>query len=515
MTFSFNLIDEPWIRCADLQGKPQMVGLREVLIRASDFKEILGATPLETPALIRFLLAVLYHATGITDAEAWAGIWNEGRFPAQKVTGYLENHRQGFDLFGDRAFYQIPDMEMKDKNVINRLVHEVATGNNATLFDHSSDDRPLAVDFAAAARMLVVAQAYSLGFGKASSAKVKGIDVPRPYLTDGVALRGVTLWLSGDNLFQTLMMNLVPPGDSETGQAPWELAGPMSLMDRVENGTRVISKVRGIVDLYTVQSRMLRLLPDDDGKVRHVYFTSGRSVDMEGKDPMKVYVESKTEGVYPLGLRVDKAAWRDLHTFLQFGKLRNSILSFAALLIEEGELAPHYRFWVNVAGLATEPGKAGKFLLWRQERFSVPGRVLQNESLLGLITMAIQSAEEVAADLRSRVQSVVREIVPPEGRPDPADVRRLVDSLDPLSSYWSRLEHDFLLFMTRLTDDPEDALSRWYAQVEKQAARSFAETCDYLGRGPKTWKALARVSGRFTADLAKRAQDNENAGKKK
>ena len=511
----FNLIDEPWIPCVDMHGRAQEKGLKEVLQEAHKTANINGSTPLETPALIRFLMAVLYCSLGVRDEKKWSEIWENGRFSVDIIDNYLGKFQEQFDLFGPRAFYQIPGMEMSEKGSVRRLSHELATGHNATLFDHGNDEVPLELDYAAATRALIVNQAFALGFGKASSAKVDGNIIDRPYLADGMALRGMILWLNGGNLFETLMLNLVPRGLAQDDSPPWELTDPMFRMDQVSKGERSICESKGVVDIYTWQPRMVRLLPDADGKIRQMYFTQGRAKNDAKRDPMKSYVQSKTEGIYPLALHSSKASWRDLHTLLQFGSLRNSIVTFVSHLISEGTLSRGQRYKLEIVGMATSPGKAGKFLLWRHDRMSVPAPLIQDAELVGLLSTAVNEAEAMARELQARVRKVIHAFVPPEGNPDPDDVQKLTESINPTEQFWSGLEKHFNSLVTELPKNPDNAIDQWYRQAEQMAKLSFLDACRLLGETPKTWKAMANVSDHFTADPAARQKKFDEAKKRK
>src|SRR5207253_10481437 len=82
---------------------------------------------------------------------------------------YWEPLHGRFDLFDEeRPFYQVPPIEGVERRSVAILAAERASGNNATLFDHSVDDDPAALTCAEAARFLVATQAYAIGFGKSS-----------------------------------------------------------------------------------------------------------------------------------------------------------------------------------------------------------------------------------------------------------------------------------------------------------------------------------------------------------
>lgn len=502
---------------AESSGGVREVGIREALLRAHELGEIQCESPLATVAVLRLLLAVLYRACGPEGIEDWLTLWDAKTLPAEQITKYL-NAQDGFDLFGPKPFLQVGGMTMKEAAPLAALATEEATGNNPTLFDHSSDDVPGACPPARAARMLLAAQAFALGFGKAAEAVLDGRTFPRPYLADAICLRGVTLWLSGRNLRETLLLNLVPGERKKDDLPAWELADPTERLDRVGgDGKRQSVRAKGTADRYVWQSRMVRLLPEADGTVRRAYFTQGREADKSPGDPMKVYVSDEKVGLYALNLNAEKAAWRDLHSFLSLGRKASfTILAFTARLVEqEGVLKRDSLARLNVVGLATDPGKAGKFLLWRHDRMSLPAVFLADETLMDHLELGLKDAEDVAREARSRMYVVAQRFLPPEGNPDPKDVASLTDVLNPQQAFWARLEAHFPRFVNDLPKGASAALAAWHENVEQEAARALRESCRQLGESPRAMKATARVGFSFVADRRKLQALIEAAKQKK
>lgn len=499
----FNLLDRPFIPVVTTEGVRE-VGIREALLRAHELGDVQASSPLETAALVRLLLRVVYAVCGQVTLKDAKALLRAGRFPADAVSTYLDRWRDRFDLFGERPFLQIGTMTMAQATPLAALATEVATGNNATLFDHARDDEPPALAPAEAARRLLAAQSFALGFGKAAEARLGDQPFPRPYLADAICLRGVTVWMSGQTLFETLALNLVPGQESDPPL--WERDDPLERLDRVEGGKRITVKAKSALDRYVWQSRMARLLPelDEMGQtvVRRAYFTQGREADKARGDPMKVFVESKTEGIYALGLNAGKASWRDLHSLLSFSdKVPRSIIfeHVAKLVVDEviPRIAP---YGLNVVGLATDPGKAGKFLLWRHDRLSIRAALLEDELLVDLIGLMLNDAEFVAGELRGRIYWVAKGFVPPHGNPAPKDVGHLADALDARPAYWARLENHFLHQLTELPRLKEAAIKGWRALVEQEAERALREACRQLGQTPQAMRATAGISFRFQAD---------------
>ena len=523
---SFNLIDGSWIPI-QVENEVREVGLREALLNAHQFGDIQLSSPLETAAVTRLLLCVAHAACGPVTWRDSKALLQEGQFAADALAAYLDEWQEQFDLFGNKPFLQIGTLTMAQATPLAALITEAATGNNATLFDHTHDDDPPAFTPAEAARKLVTAQAFALGFGRAADAVVAGQPFPRPYLADAICLRGVTVWLSGKNLFETLTLNMVPRTTAKTAppetreQRPfWEQADPLQRLDRVTSGKRVAVRAQSLLDRYVWQSRLARLLPetDADGQtvVRRTYLTQGREADKSPGDPMKIFVESRTEGIYALSLNAGKAPWRDLHTLLMLSDKTppNPIFSHVARLVDQEVVPRSAQYGLNVVGLATDPGKAGKFLLWRHDRFSVPAALLEDQELVELLGIALADAEFVASELRKRVYFVVKEFVPPHGNPDPKDVGNLADVLDARPAFWARLEHHFIPLLADLLDK-EDALDKWRTQVEQEAKRALTESCRQLGNTALALRAKAAISFRFHADQAAVLQQRADAEKQK
>ena len=111
----FLLTDEKWIRVMRPDGEVDTCSLREVLLRAQEYRCLAGESPTQDFAMLRFLLAVLYAALfrepfdNPDDALlAWLALWNEKHFPAE-VDAYLDRWKDRFWLFDDkRPFMQVP-----------------------------------------------------------------------------------------------------------------------------------------------------------------------------------------------------------------------------------------------------------------------------------------------------------------------------------------------------------------------------------------------------------------------
>lgn len=512
MALSFNLIDEPWIPVVPRDGPPRDVGLRDVLLRAHEWVELYDNSPLVTVALHRLLLAILYRALPAQTEEEWHDLWGElwqaRQLPPAPIIAYLERWRDRFDLFSEtHPFYQTPGLKMAATDTLIRLANEI---NFAGIFDHTGEDGPVDFSPAQAARLLVGAQAFALGFGKSGRAQIDDVVIEPPYSADAICLRGLTLLFTGASLFETLLLNLVPLDLAPDDLPCWELDAPHMLRDTLVGGKRRTHPARGPVDRYTWQARLIRLLPEETAGgvvvIRTLFFTQGRSEEKDGGndkiDPMKAYRADEKSGWVPVSLLPQKAAWRDAHSLLALGEQERRPPAAVEHLAErtfEGILPPEARFRLHAIGMATAPNKPGKFLLWRHERMPIAVGLLRDPAVMERLRESLAAAEEMGAELRARVRRVCHLYLDPEagatGR-EPARedvVDRVADALDALSPYWARLEQSFYKLLDDLATDAEGACTHWRQAIAREAESAFARACQDLGLSARALRAVARV----------------------
>ncbi|APH13060.1 type I-E CRISPR-associated protein Cse1/CasA [Dehalococcoides mccartyi] len=516
----FNLVEGPWIPCISPDGNISEYSIRDVLLQSHNLSEICDDSPLVTVAIHRLLLAILYRALeGPNNIQEWRDLYQKHSFAQSRINEYLYKWEQKFNLLDQSyPFYQMSQLVTAKPISTNRLATEIASGNNATLFDHGGDD--IIVEWTApqAARYLVTCQSFALGFGKSGNAKINGINETLPYSSDAIALRGMNIWIQGENLFKTLMINLSPIKDISL--PPWELENPNKYRDKQENNNRIVFGSFGLVDQLTWQSRLMRLIPDNQ-TISKMYFTQGRSADKCAIDPMKVYRLSKDEGVSALAFSSNKSAWRDFHSILMIPESgskehRPECFNMAEEAISNDDVNDSKIFITHVAGLATAPNKAGKFIFWRHERMPVPAALLNNTDLLERLGKCLAYAERAAGVLKYRIQRVIKLYLSPDcelpggHQPDPSDIAKLIESLDPRPAYWSRMEDHFMTLIENLPNDwdtdtgdskpDEKQMARltWRQNIKHQAKNAFLESIAALGTTTRAIQAIAHVPVDFS-----------------
>lgn len=499
MTASFDLIHGAWITCVGREDQPIELGLQEALTQAHELREIACESPLVTASLHRLLLALLHRIFGPKSYDAWFALWRAGRFDAATIEAYLAHWRDRFDLFDpERPFYQAADDRVKPKPVTS-LVHHVASGNNATLFDHHTDEGGLSLSPAQAARYLVAAQAFGLA----------GLSGLERKFTDGTCTRGMVFLVQGVSLFETLMLNLLRydadhPIPSQPDDLPtWEVDDPFA-------GDRNIP--RGYLDYLTWQNRRILLIPEMTYSglvIRQMTQAPGLRLGEGIPDPMKPYRRDEKRGLLPLRFSEDRALWRDSSTLFQLdGGQAHAPRAFAWLaeLVDEGYLPTDTRRTVAL-GMANDQARVD---FYRTEHLPLPLAYLHDQQLVNrLRDDVLRAADRTAQQMWGAARTIALYVVAPLAddedvhKPAPEDLNRLTAAWGIERRYWSRLEVPFLLALQGLPGDDTQTLKNWHNTLYRTAWQAFDEVAEDIETDPRALKAVVRGREQLAAGLAK------------
>jgi CRISPR system Cascade subunit CasA len=538
--FSFDLLERPWIPCLFAgEVKPVELGIRDVLARSGEIVEVRDTSPLATIAIHRLLLAILHRSVPRKDKgqglKRWVQVWEDGAgsLPTDDINTYLGQWPDRFDLFHPTVpFYQCAALEMPEAKGMRVLTVELE--NSPGHFDHAE---PTVYSPAQAARTLAAVQAFASGGLLRQSADIGGKSVWWLRGENGPLYNRAVIWLTGRNLFQTLMLNFVPDPLEPKDKPAWEWDDPALWRDDPADSQRPRLRSAGVLDRLTWQSRLIRLLPDEGEEgpvVRRCYLTHGRNADPNRGEPMFGYIASRKEGFYPLTLSREKASWRDIHSLLIRNggeEVRPKSVEHVAELALYGDIDANLTTGINVAGLSGESNRVA-IHLWRHDRTSLPAAFLADQDLAARLGALVREAEDGEGDFNTGIpDGVARQLfartkqlctyylAPRTGEPDarpakPEDVSALLKRIDPRQAYWARLESHFHHLLTGLAD-PErapEAEAAWRRDVEREATRAMREAARSLGHtggsgaAQRVIQALARVSADFICGSARLAE---------
>lgn len=534
--FSFNLVDEPWLPCRAPGGELRDVSLREALVDAHRIEEIFHPSPLVAASLHRLLLALVHRVFGPGGVESWQALWQAGLFDAARVHPYLDAWRSRFDLFDEeRPFYQVASLPPERAVPAQKLSPELATGNNATLFDHTIDANPVAVTPQQAACLLVALQSYAMG------GLLTRLPGDPPSAEAGPLTKGALALLRGGSLYSTLLLNWCP-GSENREALPRRAADDMPAWERHEETCSRARTPVGYTDLLTWQSRRALLVPETrsgETVVRWAVIMRGENFPDDFRpelhEPMLAYRKMEKarpgqEPWLPVGFDRDRATWRDSTTFLVRGAQTSHpprTLEWIADLVWSGSLDPAFTPPLELLGMVSTQAK---IVLWRREQMPLPLSYLADPALIQTLQDALDLAESVGQGLLGSLRQLEIELARPAREPsapvrrqDTAAVRRLEQ--DGLRSYWSELGREFKPFMTGLPEDrlEQDGVTRyglrivpgWKHALRQAAQGAFDEQTGGLEESRRTLRAVAiarRILARRLGQVLVTSEIEEVAG---
>ena len=526
---SFDLLTQPWLPCLPLDSQtPVPLSLPQALTKAHNYREVVADSPLVAVALHRLLLAVLHRAyMGPRNPDEWHAVRSAGRFDADRVQIYLNDSRwrTHFDLFDPhRPFYQVPEMEDTEPVSAAKLATERASGNNITLFDHTTGDT-MSFSPAEGARYLVAFQLYAMSGG-----------VNQPFnFTDGPLARDYTALVRGATLFETLMLNLLRYDDELPYAFGHHVADDSAWWERERDpepdpeGTMP----RGYCDYLTWQSRRVHLLYDEaDGVIRRCQVRQNLKLSSlaASVDPFKAYRQDAKDKRVSRRLDERKAVWRDSHALLEEAHndgSRPELFQWLATLFPARRPGSALSFTFDVIGYRTD-GPTGPVILWRRERLPLPlsylaphGKSLRDElhsgleaaenigRLFGTGHIQVKQESGKSKGQRSPVWVLAKEMLTmsPERKPDTKDIVGLADHLAAERSYWASVETPFRHVMRNLASEPTEGrtladhldtiLTNWKEELRSIARHTFREIIASLESDVRSLRAAALAQRQF------------------
>ncbi|EHO49963.1 CRISPR system CASCADE complex protein CasA [Lachnospiraceae bacterium oral taxon 082 str. F0431] len=377
----YNLLDEKWIQVAS-KDTVEKVSIKELFAGAAKYKELAGDMKTQDFAVMRVMLAILHTVFSRFDSkgdpyeffevdeksflqigeleendledyedalyQTWIDIWNAKEFP-KVVYEYLEKWRERFFLYDDKyPFFQVTKDVFKEntgidtegkkgggnffgKN-INRLISESDNKTKYAIFSPKDESYKEYIVDDELARWLITLQGY---IGTSDKQKVGSAKTySKGWLYD---LGGV--YLQGNNLFETLMLNFVIAHNEnnnllKTQKPCWEA-------ETIEKNIELYfhNGIDNIASLYTAWCREIFIDPNRTKEDKFACFIA-KLPEIEHSDaflePMTVWRYNDT-GEYkdkyrPRKHDANKSMWRN------FGLLTG---------VGEGTRKPGVIEWLN------------------------------------------------------------------------------------------------------------------------------------------------------------------------
>lgn len=522
---TFNLLHAPWIAVLRTDGTADEVSLLDTFRQGRQIRRVTGELPTQAFAIHRLLLAILHRATPVETPTHWARLRDDPEGMLSDVEEYLRAFENRFDLFHPaQPFFQVADLRTARDDVggLERIIADVPNGHQ--FLTTRAGAGVARITAAEAARWLVHVHAYD-------TSGIKSGTVGHPRAKNGKAYPEPVGWAGqlggievlGSTLHETLLRNLVGTAtsgvlvthDPHTDLPPWERP--------TDDGEPLEPEPTGLVDLYTRQSRRVRLVGDREG-VTGVVLTYGDRVtpqDRQRLEPMSQWrfsePQSKKFGrdtYMPNEHRTDRAFWRGLAALLpqtdvgrSAGKekkehFRPAVLTWNDRLRLEGHVPEGGVVRVHAVGqvYGTQSAVVDELV---DDTLDVPAALLDeaHHGLHATAISAVRAAEDAVYALRSLARNLAA--ASGDGEPDGAGERAaeaLYAELDVPFREWLRslAAEDVRAEVADVAalDAPEPVvapLARWHREVLRLTERH--RTALIAAAGPAAWTGRT-VSGR-------------------
>ncbi|UNO44195.1 type I-E CRISPR-associated protein Cse1/CasA [Streptomyces sp. MST-110588] len=561
-------MDEPWLpvrRRPDakqagnhLSARPSEIGVRELLLDAGLYAELLVELPTQRPAIYRqLLLPLIVDALGFPeDATAWGRMFTAGHFSAaqrERLTAYLDAHHHLFDLFSpDDPFAQVAGLSTSGDATKSAavLVATAALGNNVPLFSSRTEADPLELSPAQAARWLLHVHCWDTGAIKTGASGDPNVKAGK---TTGnpvgpLGQLGVVMPV-GTTVYETLLLNIPYGREPDKNDLPqWQRRakeGDVAKTLSCATPAWTTRAARGLLDVWTWQARRVRLVPETSSKgelhVSRAIVAGGDRLllDMDHEPHTAWHVDSASTRARqsaergkrkeqeshfrPVRHRTGRAAWRGLDALLAVGKstveehaeektdgFHTSIL--LSQLVEVNDYLPgDYGAQVELTGIRYGK-KLGNIEDVYHDEIPLPLTALRPDSdVRGALLGVVEQAEELAMAVNVLAAELRRAVGAPPPPPGtwqyPGET--LLHALDPLVR---RLliglrevgEEDF--------DRMEEGLLAWEERAYREAWRIADDLLSandaasaFTGREVKGKEGQTRMARESTAEAFFRA----------
>lgn len=463
-----NLTGDPWVPVVLANGESRLVSLTDAFRRGNEILDLVAAPP-QRVALTRLLVCVAQAALdGPADEDEWR-LCREQIAPA--AVEYLAKWRDRFELLGEGAFLQVPNLVETSNATLDKLDFGLAAGNNAVLFDHGAlpDGRPQTAAWTAL--MLLTYQCFSpggtIGVSEWNSSTTSRNSEHAPCL-EGSMLHTI---VRGPSLLDSVHLNLINRDVIEGaarvvwGRPVWER------MPEGPNDPSIPEQVASYLGRLVPVSRAIKLRPDSTRltlvngcaypKLPHRELAA--TVVRRGKDEQLAY----------LGVDLAKHPWRELGSILATSRSVEVGGAFPLRHLIPGD--GHVDLWTG--GLAANKGKVLDVAEWS---FHLP-LSLVGEVALGKYRNGIGLAERASRRLWSAVSTYFEDLAVGEFKRSDLRSRQHQQRVfaKASASYWRALDGRYSVLIEAANEETADLGESWYPLVRAAMDECYQRACPH------------------------------------
>lgn len=494
----YNLLHEPAIYALYENGETKEISILEIFEDLTSIKSIFGDIKIQEFPLTRLLITIVYRAykDKIYTPDEWTDLWYDG-IEYNFIEQYLKKYENRFDLLSDETpFYQVADSvgkyEDSKKNADNRpllLDNQRAFYNSSTewlFFSNSTHKGFENIGFSEAFRALITLQDYNTASRK-SILKYDPRVSKRTYAQIGWAGNFSGVLLIGDNLQETLLLNLVPYGSIRAGDlspshdfAVWEKpqqdqnpANDFWKNDPLDS----YGIAKGICELMTFQSSRVSLkINDDNAGINKSVVGIGDRIFVYDQfaETMAAHRGIEREGGIPARIPVllnkgSGSAWENVNALLSFydSDQKNKYESPNNIyFFKEHILGTYDSSIVNVKVFSVKYGAQNAVIDdWNISTLDISRDAFNNSHVANTLIRA--------ADLPSQIvyciDTLYKGILQASGRTSLPSDKSIKDAV------MSRFEDEYYSFASTITEDNIPEKQQEWLDLSKTIALDFKD----------------------------------------
>ena len=456
-----NLVNGDWVPVIYQNGRPALISLAKLFQDAESIRD-LAANPPQRIALMRLLICIAQRSL---DGPADEAEWQQCRPRIREASlSYLNEHADLFGLYGDRPFMQVPTLKPTHNAVLDKLDFGLASGNNATLFDHAASADGRNHSDAWIAVMLLTYLANSPGgkigvtkWGDSSTQPGKNKGPGESEHAPCVDCSALHAFIRRADLLSTIHANLIAKDTADNlpnmswGKPTWEI-------DRSQ---------RDSADLHqSVTTYLGRLVPLTRAILLEKNcrtFTLANGINYpkfpECRETSATVAAKRDGGSAYVSTSLDRHPWRELGSLLAFGTNEGGPLCLQHLRRqrEEGTID----IWTG--GLAADKGKILDTAEWS---FAAPLHMIGNDGPLAEYRGGVARAQKAQDALDWAVK-------------DYASALKMEKAPKPKARihFWSMLDRHYDILLSTANSDEMSLDDEWTPLLREAMRDAYQVAC--------------------------------------
>ncbi|KKN15998.1 hypothetical protein LCGC14_0980400, partial [marine sediment metagenome] len=333
---------------------------------------------------------------------------------------------------------------------------------------------------------------------------------------------GLVVFLRGDNLFDSLMLNFLRYDDQHPFKKNEESVD-IPFWEREEKKLHEDKNGRypnGYLDYLTWQSRRIWLLPfEENGNIliKYVYLAQGEKVKSDWKeDPLKAYfIDDKNERKL-IKLLSDRRVWRESESLLRISdvsgkKIPPKTINWISIFVQKGIIPLSKQYSLEIYGICNDPKKAAKIINWDKSYIPLPLKFLEDKTLVDNVREFLEKSRQAESILNKTLFLLVKAYLFSQDTNlstiQGNKVSDFIKNYQISIRYWNQLEKYFYQFMDEIAqesdfDKRQEIIKYWVNEKIVKAVTNLLNIIKQsIVNNPRGLKSFIQTKGYFFKNI--------------